>query len=180
MRLCEKEEKIFLESIDKNKLLGYTAKGVTYYFRLYTSEVSGRRSYPLVVNYIPEKLQLDEPRQVTLIKDKPVVFSYLVPQTDNFTLSVKTENINEYAALLKVLNVNNEKTEILAVGKGSSLSFLGKAGCRYYFEVLVANTEPTGTQFSAELLLEKGENIRIGLPVEIKQSVTCFEFDTQI
>ena len=152
-------------------------KGATYYLKLYTRDVSGRRSYPLIVNYIPEKLQLNEPRQVTLMKDKPVVFSFLVPQTDNFTLSVKTGDKDEYAALLKVLNANNEKTELLAVGKGSSLSFLGKEGCRYYFEVLVANTEPTGTQFLAELVLKNGENILIGSPKQIKQRATCFEFD---
>ena len=155
-------------------------KGVTYYLYLSTKGVSGRRSYPVIANYIPEKLQLDETRQVTLTKDKPVIFSYLAPQTNNYTLSVKTGDNYDYAALLKVLNVDNEKTEILAAGKGSSLSFLGKKECRYYFEVMVANTEQTGTQFAAELLLQEGETIGIGMPVEIKQSVTCFEFDTQI
>lgn len=154
-------------------------QGKTYYFHMDTYGDTGRRSFPLVVNYIPEKIILGEKESITLTKEG-IWFSYVSQETKNVELSVKTNENNFYTLQVYFTNENNAKEEYLSVGNDKSLSFLVKKGIRYYFLIKVNEAEATGTQFPAEVLLENGKNIKFAESIGLNIGYNCLKFDAQV
>lgn len=154
-------------------------KGITYYLRADTIGVTGRRIFPIVINFIPNEIHPNENKNGQ-VSDLPIRFSYLGAVTKNLEFIATTATPYRLVARVQVLDEQNSKQNIIIGESGNNLQFLAKAGIRYFFEVSRSELESAGTSFSVTLELSDGKSIRFGETAQMIKGQNYIKFNAPL
>ena len=154
-------------------------KGTTYYLQADTYGDEGRRIFPVVINYIPDKISLNKTINAE-INNSPVKFSYLAEETKNFELTATSKEPYRIVVRVQMLDEENSKQNIILGERGDNLQFLAKAGVRYFFEIDRSELEPSGDSIPVSLELHEGKSMQFGETIQLIKGQNCVKFNAPI